>query len=81
MLKVNMLEAKTALSALVAAIEEGRESEVIIARNGRPAARLVPLAAPRDGERIGVARGAFVVPEDIDADNRMIATLFRGGDD
>lgn len=81
MLKVNMLEAKTALSALVAAIEEGREPEVIIARNGRPAARLVPLAAPRDGERLGVARGAFVVPEDIDADNPMIATLFRGGDD
>lgn len=73
-----MLEAKTSLSALVEAVETGREPEVIIARNGRPVARLVPIAAVAPALRIGVARGAFVVPDSIDADNRAIAGLFHG---
>ena len=34
---VNMLEAKTHLSRLVEAIETGAATEVVIARNGRPA--------------------------------------------
>ena len=40
---VNMLEAKTHLSRLVEAIETGAASEVVIARNGRPVARLTAL--------------------------------------
>lgn len=73
-----MLEAKTSLSALVEAVETGREPEVIIARNGRPVARLVPMAAVAPHSRIGVAQGAFVVPDSIDADNAAIAGLFHG---
>ena len=42
---VNMLEAKNNLSKLVEAVESGGESEIIIARNGRPAVRIVPLEA------------------------------------
>jgi prevent-host-death family protein len=38
-----MLEAKTHLSRLVEAIETGAEAEVVIARNGRPVARLIGL--------------------------------------
>lgn len=38
---VNMHEAKTQLSRLVAAVENGEE--FVIARRGRPAARLVPV--------------------------------------
>lgn len=41
---VNMLDAKTQLSKLVDRIESGRDQEIVIARNGRPAARLVPIA-------------------------------------
>jgi len=41
---VNMLEAKSNLSRLVEAVETGKVAEIIIARNGRPAARLVPIA-------------------------------------
>jgi len=37
-----MLEAKSSLSRLVEALEQGEEQEIIIARNGRPAAKLVP---------------------------------------
>ena len=42
---VNMLEAKTHLSRLVDEVESGAASEIIIARNGKPAARLAPLSA------------------------------------
>lgn len=76
---VNMLEAKSTLSRLVEAVESGVESEIIIARNGKPAARLVPLArASAKAKRLGVAKGKFAVPEDIDRDNDRIAKLFHG---
>jgi antitoxin (DNA-binding transcriptional repressor) of toxin-antitoxin stability system len=79
MKSVNMLEAKSSLSRLVLAIEEGRESEIIIARNGRPAARLVPIQGVSIGNRIGLAKGQFEVPESIDANNAEVARLFNGG--
>ena len=50
---VNMLEAKTHLSRLVEAIETGAETEVVIARNGRPVARLTGLKAPERPRRLG----------------------------
>lgn len=75
---VNMLEAKTHLSKLVESLETGEETEIIIARNGRPAARLVPLKPLSTGPRIGVAIGKYVIPDDIDEDNDLIADLFEG---
>jgi antitoxin (DNA-binding transcriptional repressor) of toxin-antitoxin stability system len=74
---VNMLEAKTHLSRLVEAIETGAETEVVIARNGRPVARLTGLKAPERPRRLGVARGQFTVPDSIDAANPLIAELFE----
>ncbi len=75
---VNMLEAKSSLSRLVKAIEEGKEQEIIIARNGRPAAKLVPLAHKPDLPlRFGMARGLFTIPNNIDSRNDEIAALFR----
>jgi len=76
---VNMLQAKSSLSRLVDAIEQGQEREIVIARNGRPAARLVPIDVSPAGKRIGVAKGLFVVPDDIDAHNEEVARLFAGG--
>jgi prevent-host-death family protein len=73
---VNMLEAKTSLSKLVLALEEGTVSEIIIARNGKPAAKLVPISMKSAGRRIGVAKGKFVVPENIDRSNKEIEKLF-----
>lgn len=75
---VNMLQAKSNLSKLVESIENGSEDEVIIARNGRPAAKLVPVEDVVQGHRIGVAKGVFVAPENIDASNAQIAALFAG---
>ena len=78
---VNMLEAKTTLSKLVEAVESGSESEIIIARNGKPAARLVPMGKAKANRRIGIAKGKFVMPDDWDADNEEIAKLFHGLDE
>lgn len=55
MRRVNMHDAKSQLSKLVEAVESGSETEVVIARNGKPVARLLPLA-PAASERIGGAR-------------------------
>ena len=75
---VNMLQAKSSLSRLVEAIEQGQEREIVIARNGRPAAKLVPMDTAPSGKRIGVAKGLFVVPDSIDAHNDEVAQLFMG---
>ncbi len=75
---VNMLQAKSSLSRLVDAIEKGEAHEIIIARNGRPAAKLVPVDRVATGQRIGVAKGALHVPENIDSHNEAVARLFLG---
>lgn len=75
---VNMHEAKSRLSALVEAVESGREAEVVIARNGKPAARLVPIAGRDAGKRIGIAKGRFRAPDDIDEYEEEITALFHG---
>jgi len=83
MTTVNMLEAKTKLSKLVQAVESGAETEVIIARNGKPAAKLVALEAPkRKPIRLGMYDGMYPVmtQEEFDADNEEIAKLFYGDD-
>ena len=57
MRQVNIHEAKTHLSRLIAAGEE-----IVIARYGEPVARLVPIR-PSVSQRIpGSARGKFEVP-------------------
>lgn len=59
---VNIPEAKSSLSWLVDRIERGMEREIIIARNGRPAARLVPVRSVADaGKRVGSPEHAAAV--------------------
>jgi prevent-host-death family protein len=74
---VNMHDAKSQLSRLVEAVESGETDEVVIARNGRPAARLVPMtAAVKTPVRIGIAKGLFVAPADLEAQDAEVAALF-----
>jgi prevent-host-death family protein len=76
----NMLDAKSNLSRLVEAVESGREKEIIIARNGRHAARLVPIETQHAGQRIGIAKGKFADLEPDPALDAEIEKLFtRGG--
>ncbi len=53
-MQVNILEAKNQLSKLVKAAAGGQE--VIIASNGKPVARLVPVEGPRTLGRLGQAQ-------------------------
>jgi prevent-host-death family protein len=62
---VNIHAAKTHLSRLVEEAAAGEE--IIIAKAGKPLARLVPLAAPRPKRRLGILAGRMTVPEDFDA--------------
>ena len=78
MTTVNMLEAKNNLSKLVEAVESGGEREIIIARNGKPAARIVPIEGKKTGVRIGVAKSLFTAPDNIDEDNEEIEKMFYG---
>lgn len=78
---VNMLDAKTNLSRYVDAVEKGLESEIVIARNGRPAARLVAVDGEKRGIRLGLAKGKIHVPDNFDALDEEIAKLFLGGTD
>lgn len=60
---VNVHEAKTHLSRLLARVEAGEE--IIIARAGKPLARLSPVG-DRPGRVLGLDEGLFEVPDDLD---------------
>ncbi|MCF3642366.1 type II toxin-antitoxin system prevent-host-death family antitoxin [Rhizobium sp. TRM95111] len=79
---VNMLDAKTQLSKLVSAVESGEEKEIIIARNGKPAAKLVPLTTKGNSVRLGLADGKYpsMSLEEFDSMNEEIAKMFEGSE-
>jgi prevent-host-death family protein len=54
-MQVNVQEAKTRLSQILAAVEGGED--VVIARDGKPVVRLVPVAAPAPRE-VGFVTGS-----------------------
>lgn len=60
MITVNVHEAKTNLSRLLAQAEAGEE--VVIARNGKPVARLAPFRK-RGKPQPDVFKGKFVLPD------------------
>jgi prevent-host-death family protein len=74
---VNVYEAKTHLSQLLDRAAAGEE--IVIARAGRPIARLVALAAASSQRRApGVWRGKVMIAEDFDELPTEIETAFRG---
>jgi prevent-host-death family protein len=63
---VNMHEAKTHLSRLVAQAAEGEE--IVIAKAGRPVAKLTGIRQyPGKKRPLGTARGKIVIRADFDA--------------
>jgi hypothetical protein len=59
-------------------VGRSKETEFIIARNGKPVARVVPIAPADTTRRIGIAKGEFVVPDNIDQHNEEVERLFVG---
>jgi len=77
-MRVNMHEAKTNLSRLVAALESGEEEEIEIARAGRAVARLI-LPGPATPRRPGRLAGKIKVADDFDAPlPKDVAEAFEG---
>lgn len=62
---VNVHEAKTHLSRLLDRVSEGEE--IVIAKAGKPVARLVPAGERLERRVPGSASGRTVVGEDFDA--------------
>lgn len=62
---VSLYDAKTHLSELVDRASAGEE--IIIAKNGTPMARLLPLERPRKKVRFGLGKGKVVIAPDFDA--------------
>ena len=73
---VNVHEAKSNLSKLLDRAASGEE--VVIARAGRPVARLVQLAPARAERRFGQLRGKLTVSEDFDATPEWLLDAFEG---
>ena len=65
MKSVNVHQAKTQFSKLLAKVERG--GEVVIARAGKPVARLVAIETPAATPTLGADAGMFVIPDDFDA--------------
>jgi prevent-host-death family protein len=73
---ISLFQAKTHLSKLIDQIASGQETEIVISRNGKPVARVVPITPTDASRRIGIAKGEFNAPDDIDRHNDEVARLF-----
>ena len=71
---MNVHEAKTHLSRLLEAVERGED--VVIARSGKPVARLVP-ARSQGARRPGSWKGQVVIAADFDETPDGLVAAFR----
>jgi prevent-host-death family protein len=62
---INIHEAKTHLSRIVDEVAAG--AEVIIAKAGKPMARLSPIRASAKQKKLGQLKGKIKVPDDFNA--------------
>jgi prevent-host-death family protein len=72
---VNIHQAKTHFSQLVERAEAGEE--VVIARDGRPVARLVPLRPAMPKREPGLWRGLVRMAADFDATDESLLDAFE----
>ncbi|HXH56980.1 type II toxin-antitoxin system Phd/YefM family antitoxin [Iamia sp.] len=77
MTTVNIHEAKTHLSRLVARVEAGEE--ITIARAGRPVARLVAPETPKEPRKLGLWKGKVWVADDFDETPEWLIGEFEDG--
>jgi prevent-host-death family protein len=62
---INIHEAKTHLSRIVDEVAAG--SEVVIAKAGKPMARLTPVSPRVKAKKLGLLKGKIKVPDDFNA--------------
>jgi len=76
MMKLNIAEAKAQFSKLVNDAARGKST--IIARGGRPVARIVPFADQPSEIKFGTYKGKLVIPKDFDVPDQDIVDMFVG---
>src|SRR2546430_3626799 len=74
--QVNVYEAKTQLSKLLEQVEAGED--VVIARNGKPVAKLVRADAPPPRRVPGAWKGKVWMADDFDEEADEINEMFYG---
>ncbi|HEX5385498.1 MAG TPA: type II toxin-antitoxin system Phd/YefM family antitoxin [Gemmatimonadales bacterium] len=75
---INIYDAKTHLSKLVDRVQEGEE--VVIARHGKPVARLIPYAPRREHRTLGAWSGQIWIAPDFDDTPDEVIRSFEGSD-
>jgi prevent-host-death family protein len=73
---VNIHEAKTHLSRLIDQVAAG--SEVIIAKAGKPLAKLTPFTVQAQPKKHGLLKGKIKVPDGFNATDETIVADFEG---
>jgi prevent-host-death family protein len=73
---VNMHQAKSSLSRLVERALRGEE--IVIARNGEPLVKLVPIPKERKSRVPGRGKGKIWISPDFEFTDEEIAELFEG---
>ena len=80
MVSINIHEAKTHFSKLLARVQAGEE--IVIARAGKPIARLVPVASEEATRVPGTYKGLITLADDFDADlPDAVLDAFEGNGD
>jgi len=62
---INIHQAKTHLSRIVEEVAAG--AEVIIAKAGKPMARLIPLTGVKRPKKLGLLKGKIKIPDDFNS--------------
>jgi len=75
MLQVNMFQAKTELSKLIVSLENEEYEGIIIARNGKPVAKITLYDKDSSVRQLGMFNGKYTIPDDIDGNNDEVLAL------
>ena len=73
---VDVEEAKTHLSRLLERVEAGEH--IMVSRNGRPVARLIPYTPDRKPRRPGALQGRIHMADDFDQTTEQVIQAFEG---
>ncbi len=73
---INIHEAKTHLSRLLDQVAAG--AVIIIAKAGKPLAKLSPISAPAQPKRHGLLKGKIKVPDDFNEADAEVLSQFEG---
>jgi len=76
MYQVNILEAKTNFSKLIAMLEDKEEEEIVICKSNKPIAKITLIPPVDVSKRIGIAAGKLIYSDDINDGDDEIAEMF-----